>query len=203
MYFSLIFFFFLFIIILYVIIDEEPFFDFTDLSVFQILIFFFFIISLIFENLLKLFNGQNLLNDKNLFIYCFIYTSNLLIYFLIIWGVFYSHHITPLTFSNIDDILIYINKLNLNIFNINLVYYFIIFLFFFFLNSINIVNSIIKFYSMFFSFFIFILFLIFSIVDLVFTNVSNSYFKINNNSVLFNSKNSNIFSYEDYKNGFD
>lgn len=90
------------IILLYIVLDEEPFADLTDASLLQIIILTISILILLSENFIKFFYGQGLLSDKNLFVFAYYYLNNTYLYFLIIWGVFYCHHITPLNMSNVD-----------------------------------------------------------------------------------------------------
>ncbi len=187
---------------LYLIIDEEPLVDFTDLNVIQVITVLFSVSALILDNIIRFFYGQGLLGDKNLFVYAYFYTNNLFIYLLIIWGFFYSHHITPLNISNVDLNLYFIK--NLNNYSFFFLYATIIVLFY----NIIIINNTNKIFtkksliSILIANLILTYNLIFSLFDFLFTSVSSTN-KIQFNGLNFNNKYSLTYDVKDSLSGFE
>lgn len=190
--FTLIIIFILFIVI-FLFTDIEPIFDITDLNILIICILSFSIFCLFLENVIKSYNGQLLLSDKSLFYTLFYYVNNLLLYFLAIWGIFYSHPISPLNISNID--LNVFNIFNLYLCNVFFNYFFLLLLItlFFFQNYTCFIFSVKKIML----FVIIVLCITYNLVLTVFDALTTNTTSSNNIDwfgFLFNSKYSNTYS---------
>lgn len=184
---------FLVFFVIFLFTDIEPFFDITDLNVVGIIILAYTIIMLFLDNTIRAFWGQNILSDKSLFYTLFFYTNNLLLYFLLIWGIFYAHPISPMNLSNIETNIYTI--FNFSVINIFFNYFFILILITIFIFQIynSFIISIKKIIIFITSILLTLYSFLWTLFDLLLTNLTSSestkWF-----GFFFNSKYSNTYS---------
>lgn len=89
------------------IFDVEPLFDQTDLNLILVLSLIASAGSIILDNLYRSLYGQNVEDDVSLYLYALTYSSNLLLYFIVIWAFFFLHYLTPLSTYNVTENFFY------------------------------------------------------------------------------------------------
>ncbi len=184
---------FLTTVVIFLFTDIEPLFDITDLNIMGIVILSYTATMLFLDNSIRAFWGQNILSDKSLFYTLFFYTNNLLLYFLLIWGIFYAHPISPLNISNIDTSVY-------SIFNFSIINFFFNYFFILIIITILVLQTYISFsisLKKMFAFVSIILIFLYSFLwtlfDLLLTNLTSSE-SLKWFGFFFNSKYSNTYS---------